>query len=84
MIDELLDTVGPLVQKNDNTLTVQLRRRRRHDDADLMKTRQILLNLLSNAGKFTRDGTITLDVRRRAIGGRAGRSSSPSPTPASA
>ena len=62
MIDELVDTVGPLVQKNSNTLTVRC-----GDDvgtmhADLMKTRQILLNLLSNAGKFTRDGAITLEV----------------------
>ena len=30
--------------------------------ADLTKTRQILLNLLSNASKFTRDGAITVDV----------------------
>jgi signal transduction histidine kinase len=38
--------------------------------ADFMKTRQILLNLLSNAGKFTRDGAIALDVQRVTVGGR--------------
>ena len=38
--------------------------------ADLMKTRQILLNLLSNAAKFTRAGTITLDVQPSVLGGR--------------
>ena len=63
-IQELIDTIQPLVQKNHNTLTVQV-----SDDvtgltADLMKTRQILLNLLSNAAKFTHHGTIRLDVQR--------------------
>ena len=64
MVDELVDTVGPLVYKNGNTFTVQ------NDGAigpmfgDLTKTRQVLLNLLSNAGKFTKDGAITLAVRR--------------------
>jgi signal transduction histidine kinase len=63
MINELVDTVAPLVQKNNNSLTV------RCDDAlltmlgDVTKTRQILLNLLSNAAKFTRNGAITIEVR---------------------
>jgi signal transduction histidine kinase len=35
--------------------------------ADLTKTRQILLNLLSNATKFTQDGTITVHIRRRDV-----------------
>ena len=68
MIAELVDTVGPLMRKNDNGLTVRC-----SDDlgpmfADLMKTRQILLNLLGNAAKFTRDGAVTLDVRVDADG----------------
>jgi PAS domain S-box-containing protein len=70
MIDDLLDTIGPLVEQRNNVLTV-----RSGDDvgsmvADFMKTRQILLNLLSNAGKFTRDGAIALDVQRVMVGGR--------------
>jgi len=36
---------------------------------DLTKTRQILLNLLSNAGKFTSNGAVSVDVRRAANGG---------------
>jgi signal transduction histidine kinase len=69
MIDELVDTVQPLVQKNDNTLTVNCSARVGAMTADLTKTRQILLNLLSNAAKFTRAGTIVLDVERRATAG---------------
>jgi signal transduction histidine kinase len=69
MMDEVTDTVGTLVQKNHNTFTVRC-----SDDAgtmygDLTKTRQILLNLLSNAGKFTSNGAVTVDVRRAANGG---------------
>jgi two-component system sensor histidine kinase/response regulator len=69
MVDELLDTMSPLAQQNGNTLTVHC-----PDDVgtmygDSMKTQQILLNLLSNAAKFTRQGAITLDVRTHALSG---------------
>jgi PAS domain S-box-containing protein len=64
------ETVRPLVVKNDNALAVEV-----PDDlgtirADLTKTRQALLNLLSNASKFTHGGTITLSAAREASGGR--------------
>jgi len=69
MIAELRDTVDPLIEKNANRMTVRC-----GDDvgtiaADLTKTRQILLNLLSNAAKFTTGGAITLDVRRELVDG---------------
>jgi signal transduction histidine kinase len=62
MLDELVDTVEPLVQKNNNTLTVNCVGAIGTMTSDLTKTRQILLNLLSNAAKFTRAGAIVLDV----------------------
>ena len=68
MIDELLDTVRPLVEKNGNVLTVTCHTNVTAITTDLTKTRQILMNLLSNAAKFTRQGSISLDVRRRTIG----------------
>jgi signal transduction histidine kinase len=69
MIEELRDSVDLLVQKNDNELTVTVGAEVGTMTADLTKTRQILLNLLSNAAKFTRNGAIRLDVRRSASAG---------------
>jgi two-component system sensor histidine kinase/response regulator len=71
MIDELIDTVGPVVQQNNNLLSVSCGDDVGTMSADLMKTRQILLNLLSNAGKFTRGGVVTLEARRHVVGGNA-------------
>jgi two-component system sensor histidine kinase/response regulator len=69
MVEQLTDTVSSLVQKNNNVLTVRCSSNVGTVYGDQTKTRQILLNLLSNAGKFTTDGAIVVDVSRiRAAG----------------
>jgi signal transduction histidine kinase len=65
----LADTVRPLVQKNNNTLTIHCADDVGTMHGDLTKTRQVLLNLLSNASKFTRHGTIAVHVRQRCLDG---------------
>ena len=65
MIDELADTARSLVQKNHNVMTVRCAEDVGVMFGDLTKTRQILFNLLSNAGKFTSNGIVTVDVQRR-------------------
>ena len=64
MIDDVLTTVRPLVARNANTLAVVCPEEPGTMRADLTKVRQMLLNLLSNASKFTQRGTVTLTVRR--------------------
>jgi signal transduction histidine kinase len=62
MTEDVLDTLGPILSQKHNSFTVRYAPEIGPMFADRMKTRQILLNLLSNAAKFTRDGAITLDV----------------------
>lgn len=64
MVDELVDSIGSLVQKNRNGLTVRCSPDVGTMRGDLIKTRQNLLNLLSNAAKFTTEGSITVGVQR--------------------
>jgi PAS domain S-box-containing protein len=64
LIDEVASTVKPLVDKNSNKFEVYCASDLGMMYADLTKTRQILLNLLSNAAKFTERGTITLCIER--------------------
>ena len=69
MLDELVDTIGSLVQKNRNGLTISCAPDVGTMYGDVTKTRQIMLNLLSNAAKFTTDGAITVAVQRCVHGG---------------
>ncbi|MCZ6853197.1 MAG: ATP-binding protein, partial [Gammaproteobacteria bacterium] len=63
-ISELFEGVGStvkaLIDKNDNEYVVELDPLLTDMHADLMKVRQTLFNLISNAAKFSTNGTITL------------------------
>ena len=64
IVEEVATTIKPSAAKNRNTLVVTC-----PDDigtmhSDMVKVRQILLNLLSNACKFTERGRIALEVSR--------------------
>lgn len=64
LIDEVVTTAQPLVEKNGNILMVDCASNLGTIHADLTKVRQVLLNLISNATKFTEKGIITLKVSR--------------------
>jgi PAS domain S-box-containing protein len=64
LLGEVESTLQPLVQKNHNRLQVTWAEGLDTMYADLTKVRQILLNLLSNAAKFTENGVVKLTVDR--------------------
>jgi len=64
LIEEVVCTVQPLVEKNSNTLIINCDDNLGTMYFDNTKVRQILFNLLSNACKFTDHGTITLNAAR--------------------
>jgi len=64
MLQDTVVTIQPLVDKNHNTLKVSKADNLGEVHADLVKVRQILLNLLSNAAKFCQKGKINLQAER--------------------
>jgi GAF domain-containing protein len=68
LIDEVIGTAGQLAEKNKNRLIVEVQESLGWVTADPMRLKQILLNLLSNACKFTKEGEVALRVRKVADG----------------
>ncbi len=64
LMQDVAATAQALVDKRGNTLTVELAPGLGRMHQDMTKLRQMLLNLLSNAAKFTENGTITLLASR--------------------
>lgn len=68
LMKEITDTLHPLLAKNHNTLVVNCPSDIGSMRSDITKLRQSLFNLLSNASKFTENGTVTLTVERNEPG----------------
>lgn len=68
MLQDLIDTVRPVAEQNGNVLTLKAA-----DvssiNSDSMKLGQCVLNLLSNAAKFTKNGRIDIELSQRPCNG---------------
>jgi GAF domain-containing protein/anti-sigma regulatory factor (Ser/Thr protein kinase) len=70
LIDEVVRTIEPLAAKNGNQIAVRCDTAIGSMHADQMRLRQALLNLMSNANKFTEKGTVTLTAHEEQENGR--------------
>jgi PAS domain S-box-containing protein len=71
LVEDVVKTIQPLAQKNGNQLVVDCSADIGTMHSDQTRVQQALLNLVSNANKFTERGKITISARRAAEDGGA-------------
>ncbi len=64
LIDDVMATVQPLAEKKANLIKIERPDVLGEMQTDMTKLRQMLLNLISNAAKFTEKGIILLEIKR--------------------
>jgi signal transduction histidine kinase len=70
LVDEIRETIRPLADRNSNSLEFQVAENLAPLCTDYVRLKQCLLNLSSNACKFTRDGRIVFSVVQERRQGR--------------
>lgn len=62
LLQELKSTTGSIIKNNNNNLNISFRSDTTNIKSDSTKLYQVLLNIISNAAKFTTDGEINIKV----------------------
>lgn len=66
LVDEVISTINPLAEKEHDVFNVSVEDNINIFFSDPTRLKQVLFNLLSNACKFTRNGTVELNIYREA------------------
>lgn len=67
LMDEITTTIQPLINEKGNELLLDSPETIGTIHSDMTKMRQVIFNLLSNAAKFTENGTITIKVEKEKV-----------------